>query len=45
VGEEAQLSGFLTGETVQDPVVPATTRTFNDLQRRANGLRGFLCAP
>lgn len=45
VGQEAQLSGFLTGETVQDPVVPTTTRTLDDLQRRANGLRAFLCTP
>jgi hypothetical protein len=44
-GQEAQLSGFLTGETIQDPVVPSTSRTLNDLRRRANGFRDFLCAP
>lgn len=44
-GQEAQLSSFLTGVTVQDPVVPTTSRRLNDLQRRANGFRAFLCAP
>ena len=34
----ANLSGFLTGETIQDPLVPSITRTFNDLQRRATDL-------
>jgi hypothetical protein len=34
----ANLSGFLTGETIPDPLVPSITRTFNDLQRRATDL-------
>ena len=34
----ANLSGFLTGETIPDPVVPSITRSFNDLQRRATDL-------
>jgi hypothetical protein len=34
----AGLSGFLTGETIPDPLVPSITRTFNDLQRRATDL-------
>jgi hypothetical protein len=47
---EAVLSTFLTGEfrgapfSFPDPVVTKVTRTFNDLQRRARGLRTFLCA-
>ncbi|MEO8703425.1 MAG: hypothetical protein ABI867_25485 [Kofleriaceae bacterium] len=43
-GQEAPLSGFITGETVNDPITGAP-RTFNDLQRRANGFKAFLCAP
>jgi hypothetical protein len=34
LGKPATLAGFLTGTTLPDPVVPSTTRTFNDLQRR-----------
>jgi len=34
-GTPAGLSGFLTGITVPDPVVPATSRTFHDLASRA----------
>jgi hypothetical protein len=34
----AGLSGFLTGETIPDPLAPSITRTFNDLQRRATDL-------
>jgi hypothetical protein len=34
-GTAAELSGFLTGETVPDPVVAATSRTYNDLAARA----------
>lgn len=43
-GQKASLSGFLTGVTVSDPVT-GVSRTLNDLQRRANGLKAFLCAP
>jgi hypothetical protein len=43
-GREATLSGFLTGTQVSDPVTGAR-RSFNDLQRRANGLKAFLCTP
>ena len=41
-GGEAQLSGFLTGITVSDPV-SGETRTFNDLQRRATDLKSIEC--
>jgi hypothetical protein len=34
VGQPTFLSGFLTGVSLQDPVDPAVTRTFNDLKRR-----------
>jgi len=34
-GSPASLSGFLTGTTVPDPVVPSTSRTFNELASRA----------
>jgi hypothetical protein len=44
-GQEAQLSGFLSGVDVVDPVTGSTTRRFADLNRRANGLKAFLCAP
>lgn len=37
-GQQTFLSAFLTGETIPDPVVPSTLRTFNDLQRRADDL-------
>ena len=43
VGQEASLSGFLTGEQVPDPIT-GVSRTLNDLQRRSNGFRSFLCA-
>jgi hypothetical protein len=43
-GRAATLSGFLTGVTVSDPVT-GTQRTLNDLQRRANALKAFLCPP
>ncbi len=33
-GTPAQLAAFLTGETIPDPAVPATQRTYNDLLRR-----------
>jgi hypothetical protein len=41
-GSAAQLSGFLKGVTVADPVT-GTSRTFNDLSRRANDLKALLC--
>ncbi len=41
----AVLAGFLTGETVQDPVVPTVTRTFNDLDRRAIDLNSLVSSP
>jgi hypothetical protein len=47
-GTEAVLSGFLTGETVIDPVDPATSRAFNDLLNRAGKLQSFadaFCGP
>jgi hypothetical protein len=34
-GTASPLSGFLTGETVPDPVVPATSRSFSELASRA----------
>ena len=43
-GSEAQLSGFLTGITVSDPVTFAP-RTFNDLARRKSDLTQLACAP
>jgi hypothetical protein len=43
-GRVAELSGFLRGTTVHDPVDFSTTRTFNDLARRANDLSGLLCS-
>jgi hypothetical protein len=43
-GTTASLSGFLTGMSMRDPVVSTTTRTFGDLARRAEVLRGLLCA-
>lgn len=43
-GQVATLSGFLTGITVQDPVDPAKSRTFNDLRRRARDLNNLVCA-
>jgi hypothetical protein len=43
-GSEAQLSGFLTGITVSDPVT-FQPRTFNDLARRKADLTQLVCAP
>jgi hypothetical protein len=40
-GAQASLSGFLTGETIKDPVVPATSRTFGELEARAIKLAQF----
>jgi hypothetical protein len=39
-GETSVLSGYLTGETIVDP--GGQTRTFNELERRADFLRGLL---
>lgn len=41
-GVAAQLSGFLTGESVNDPV-SGVARTFADLNRRAADLASFVC--
>ena len=38
----AVLSGFLTGITTPDPVVPSTQRTFADLARRQADLEALL---
>ena len=43
-GSEAQLSGFLTGITVSDPVT-FEPRSFNDLARRKADLTQLVCAP
>lgn len=37
-GQEAILSGFLTGISLPDPRQPSIMRTFNDLDRRADDL-------
>jgi hypothetical protein len=42
-GSEAQLSGFMTGITVFDPVT-GDPRTLNDLGRRRVDLQGLVCA-
>ena len=42
LGQEASLSGFLTGITVDDPI-DGTVRTFDDLGRRNADLAGLLC--
>ncbi len=41
-GSEAQLSGFLLGTTVSDPV-SGVPRTFGDLQRRGTDLKSIVC--
>lgn len=41
-GSEAQLSNFLTGVTVSDPVTQQS-RTFNDLARRQTDLQAVVC--
>jgi hypothetical protein len=43
-GEEATLSGFLTGIDKADPINPATVRHLDDLDRRAVDLEALLCA-
>ena len=41
--QESQLSGFMTGTTVSDPVT-LQPRSFNDLGRRKVDLEGLVCA-
>lgn len=45
IGAPAALSGFLTGITLPDPVVPATTRSYNDLLNRKNKLNALASSP
>ena len=42
LGKPAALSGFMTGKTIKDPVDQATTRTFNDLDRRKVDLESLI---
>jgi hypothetical protein len=42
-GNEASLSGFLTGTTIPDPVT-LVPRAFNDLGRRRDDLKAIVCA-
>jgi hypothetical protein len=44
VGAAAALSGFLTQTELPDPVDPSTTRSFNDLARRATDMQNVLCS-
>ena len=44
-GTQAALSGFLTGESVTDPVDGVTVRTFNDLARRQGVLSSIVTTP
>jgi len=44
VGSAAALSGFLTQIELPDPVDPATSRSFNDLARRATDMANVLCS-
>jgi len=43
-GVETQLSGFLTGISIPDPVDPTVTRTFDDFARRVTDLEGVLAS-
>lgn len=45
LGSPAALSGFLTGISMPDPVVPATTRNYNDLANRKNKLNALATQP
>jgi hypothetical protein len=45
IGAPAALSGFLTGITLPDPVVPATQRSYNDLLNRKNKLNALASSP
>ena len=44
-GAAAGLSGFMTGQMVNDPADGMPTRTFNDLERRATDLDALLATP
>jgi hypothetical protein len=43
-GQEAALSGFLTGIDKADPVVSSTVRRLDDLERRAVDMEALLCS-
>jgi hypothetical protein len=43
-GQEATLSGFLTGIDQADPVVTSTVRRLDDLERRAVDMETLLCS-
>lgn len=43
-GEQATLSGFLTGIDVNDPVVTSSVRHLDDLERRAVDMEALLCS-
>ncbi|WP_437323346.1 LamG-like jellyroll fold domain-containing protein [Sorangium sp. So ce381] len=43
-GNEASLSGFMTGTTIPDPVT-GEPRTLNDLRRRNQDLTALVCEP
>jgi hypothetical protein len=46
IGAAAQLSQFLTGFiTMPDPVEPATTREYHDLEDRENRINGIQGSP
>jgi len=45
IASPAGLSGFLTGETIPDPVVSATMRSYHDLQDRKQKLQALLTSP
>ena len=45
IGSPAQLSQFLTGFTMPDPVIPATTRAYHDLQDRKNRIDAIQGSP
>ena len=44
-GAAAGLSGFMTGQMVNDPADGMPTRSFNDLERRATDLDALLATP
>ncbi len=45
IGTPAALSGFLTGINMNDPVVPATPRSYHDLQDRKNRIDAIQGSP
>lgn len=45
IGTPAALSGFLTGINMNDPVVPATPRSYHDLQDRSNRMDAIQGSP